>query len=106
MELPDFLKEEPDGFIHFTGHRIGLMHVVDLYNDRYSPEMLADHFPTLPLPLIHKAIAFYLENRDEVDTYIADERTELQRLEATLPRGPSLEELRRRMQSRRSSEAG
>lgn len=100
MELPDFLKEEPDGFIHFTGHRIGLMHVVDLYNDRYSPEMLADHFPTLPLPLIHKAIAFYLENRDEVDTYIADDRAELRRQEARFRGGPSFEELQRRMKAR------
>ena len=100
MELPDFLKEEPDGFIHFTGHRIGLIHVVDLYNDRYSPEMLADHFPTLPLSLIHKAIAFYLENREDVDAYIAEDRAELQRQETMFRGGPSFEELQQRMKAR------
>ena len=52
MNLPDFLAQDKYGFIHDTGHRIGVMHVVDLYREGYSPEMLLDHFPTLCLALL------------------------------------------------------
>ncbi len=70
MQLSDFLTEAPDGEIRLTGHRIGLFHVVEHYNDGDSAEMLASRYPTLPLALVHKVIAFYLDNQEEVDAYI------------------------------------
>jgi hypothetical protein len=42
-----------------------------IYDEGYSAEMLAEEFPTLSLALIHKTIGFYLENRADIDTYIA-----------------------------------
>lgn len=69
MNLPDFLFES-DGEIRFTGHRIGLEHLVDAYNEGDSAEMLASRYPTLSLSLVHRAIAFYLDNQDEVDAYV------------------------------------
>jgi uncharacterized protein (DUF433 family) len=71
MELPDFLNQLPDGEIVLTGHRIGLYHVVRGYNEGESAEMLASRYPTLPLALVHKVIAFYLDHRAEVDAYVA-----------------------------------
>jgi uncharacterized protein (DUF433 family) len=79
MNLPDFLARDRHGYIHLAGHRIGLRHVVELYNDGYTPEMLHDHFPTLSLALIHKVIAFYLENQPEVDAYVQQSREALDR---------------------------
>jgi uncharacterized protein (DUF433 family) len=58
MTLPDFLTQAPDGEIRLAGHRIGLFHVVQGYNEGESAEMLASRYPTLPLSLVHKAIAF------------------------------------------------
>lgn len=71
MNLPEFLTETPDGEVLLSGHRIDLYHVLHYYNDGYSPEMLAGQYPTLPLAVIHKVIAFYLENRDDVGAYLA-----------------------------------
>ncbi len=105
MTLPDFLTQDADGFIRLAGHRIGLHHVVRLYRDGYAPEMLVEHYPTLPLPLIHKLIAFYLENQTDVDAYVAREEAEYER-QAAASSGPSLEELRRRAAARRQAEAG
>jgi uncharacterized protein (DUF433 family) len=106
MKLPDFLAQDKYGYIHLAGHRIGLRHVVDLYNDGYPPEMILDQFPTLSLALIHKIIAFYLENQTEVDAYIAQCRQEIDRLEAaSRQQGPDHAELRRRMQSRYPKES-
>jgi uncharacterized protein (DUF433 family) len=105
MNLPDFLVQDRYGYIHLAGHRIGLRHVVELYNDGYTPEMLHDHFPTLPLALVHKVIAFYLENRDEVDAYIRKSRESLDHLAAVPQQGPDAAELRRRMEALRPKES-
>ena len=100
MNLPELLTQDRDGFIHLTGHRIGLNHVVTLYRDeRYTPEMLADHFPTLTLAQIHKVIAFYLENQDEADGYVSQCLAEVERQAADAQPGPTGEELRRRMEA-------
>src|SRR5262245_19623851 len=106
MTLPDFLTEDPNGFIHVTGHRIGLMHIVDLYRDeRYTPELLEDHFPTLSLANIHKVIAFYLDNKAEVDAYCKAEREGIDRQMAQPNKGPSSQELQRRMEARRKAQS-
>ena len=104
MTLPDFLTEWPYGEIMLQGHRIGLYHVVYYYNEGYSAEMLACQFPTLPLALIHKVIAFYLENKVEVDAYVSKVKKEIDHQAATLPRGPDMNELRRRLDAMQRSQ--
>jgi uncharacterized protein (DUF433 family) len=99
MNLPDFLTQEPDGYIHLTGHRIGLQDVIDRYNEGDSPETLVFEFDSLSLYVINKVIAFYQQNRSEVDAYIAREQAECERQRANTPRVLDFEELRRRMES-------
>lgn len=70
MQLPNFLTQTADNEILLTGHRIGLFHVVQHYNEGESAEMLACRYPTLPLSLVHKTLAFYLDNLAEVDEYV------------------------------------
>jgi uncharacterized protein (DUF433 family) len=105
MILADFLSQNKYGYIHLAGHRIGLMHVVDLYKEGYSPGMLLDQFPTLSLALIHKVIGFYLENQAEVDAYIAQCRAEIEHQASAPQPGPDRAELRRRMEARRRAES-
>lgn len=70
MTLPDFLTQSADGEIRLAGHRIGLYQLVQAYDEGESAEMMASHYPTLSLSLVHKTIAFYLDNRAEVDAYV------------------------------------
>ena len=70
LELPDFLTRNRHGEIRLTGHRIGLLHMVDRYNQGFSPEAILCDYPSLSLALIHKVIAFYLDNQAEVDSYV------------------------------------
>lgn len=104
MELPDFLKREDTDEIRLTGHRIGLFHVVYYYNEGYSPEMLACQYPDLPLALIHKVIAFYLENKAEVDDYVAKCDQELQRQRLANPKRIDLAALRARLDQMQHAE--
>jgi uncharacterized protein (DUF433 family) len=100
MTLPEFLTRHEKGEIRLAGHRIDLFHLVSYYNEGYSAEMLLGQFPTLNLALIHKVIAFYLENKTEVDAYVARCEAEIERSRAATPLAPTLEELRARLQAR------
>jgi len=103
MNLPDFLTAWAHGEIMLKGHRIALHHIVPLYNEGYSAEMLLSRFPTLSLPLIHKVIAFYLENQADVDAYVAAQKAEIDRLAAAPSDGPGTVELRRRLAAVRAA---
>src|SRR3954451_8191033 len=105
MNLPDFLTRHRYGEIRLTGHRIGLFHVVECYKEGYSPEMIVEEFPTLSLALVERVLAFYRENVEEVDRYIAECRAEIDRQAAAPQPGPSFAELRRRMEERNRPEA-
>jgi uncharacterized protein (DUF433 family) len=97
MILPDFLTRETSGEIRLSGHRIGLYHVVQYYNEGYSAEMLACQYPTLPLALIHKTLGFYLENKSEVDAYVADCQDALRQQRGTNSNRLALASLRERL---------
>lgn len=99
MTLPDFLTQDDLGSIRISGHRIGLRHLVNCYNEGHSPEMLLCRYPTLTLALIHKVIAYYLENREAVDAYVAKCEEEIERHRAATPPAPSMAELRRRLEA-------
>ena len=103
MVLPDLLVQDADGYIHLAGHRIGLQDVAYYYNEGCSAEELCEVFPTLPLILVHKVIAFYLEHPTEVDGYVAACETEMERQRAAAPRGPDLAELRRRLAAKQAA---
>jgi uncharacterized protein (DUF433 family) len=104
VDLPSYL-EHADGEIRLTGHRIGLFHVVDRYQEGHSPEMIREELATLPLALIHRVIAFYLENQQEVDAYVADYRAELDRQEAAQPSSAAAVEIRKRLKARHRVES-
>jgi uncharacterized protein (DUF433 family) len=105
MTLPEFLTQGADGYIHVTGHRIGLQDLVYYYNEGYSPETLLETFPTLSLAIVHKVIAFYLEARVDVDAYVAACEAEMERQRAVAPSGPDPAELRRRLASKQAAGA-
>lgn len=71
IPLPEFLNWQ-DGEVRLTGHRINLYGVIRRYEDGYSAEMLALHYPSLSLAHVHKVVAFYLENQRAVSRYVAD----------------------------------
>jgi uncharacterized protein (DUF433 family) len=96
MTLPDFLTRDPDGEVRLTGHRIGLYTVVRCYQQGFPAERIADEFPSLPLALVYKVLAFYLANRADVDPYVAAYGAQLDRQAAQPGPGPDLAELQRR----------
>lgn len=105
MSLPEFLTQDSDGYIHVTGHRIGLQDVVYYYNQGHSPEMLVEVFPTLSLAVIHKVLGYYLEHQAEVNAAVAANESEMEQQRAAAPRGPDATELRRRLAAKQAAGA-
>jgi uncharacterized protein (DUF433 family) len=101
MQLPEFLTRDELGSIRLTGQRVGLAHLLYGYNDGFSPEMLWSEYPAIPLALIHKVIAFYLENQAEVDAYLAQCQDTIEHQRRQPSPGPTVAEMRQRLLARR-----
>jgi uncharacterized protein (DUF433 family) len=97
MELPDFLAHQ-DGEIRLAGSRVGLAHIVRAYRCGDSAEMIALHYPTVSLAHVHKVVAFFLENRSEVNDYVDRIDNELELLRQQSP-APSPAELQARLKT-------
>ncbi|WP_165247227.1 DUF433 domain-containing protein [Paludisphaera soli] len=61
---------------HIAGHRIKVQHIAVWHEQMgMSPEEIAATYPTLELPAVYAALAYYHSHRDEVDADIeADDR--------------------------------
>ena len=94
MTLPDFLTRDDFNEIRLTGHRIGLYTVVRCYREGRRAERIAEEFPSLPLSLVYKVLAFYLDNQAEVDTYVDAYTADLARQGAEHVPGPGETKMR------------
>ena len=106
MQLPDFLYTDSDGEVRFRGHRLRLIDVAARFEEGCLPETIAfDLYPTLDLALVYKAIGFYLEHQAEVGKMIDASEKEIARQALQPGTGPTLAELRRRLEAKRRAEA-
>ena len=105
VPLPDIL-EEVDGEYKVTGHRITLYHIVTAFNERWiGPHSMVFHYPTLSLYEIEKVLEFYRANQEAVLDYVRRYKAVLERLEATLSKGPSKAILLARLEARMKEQA-
>ena len=62
--------EQRDGGYWVAGSRVSLDSIVYAFLDGQSAESIAQSFPVLTLEQVYGAIAFYLANRAEIDSYL------------------------------------
>lgn len=81
--------EYRSGSYWIANSRISLDSIVYAFRDGLSPESILQSFPLLTLEQVYGAIAFYLANRAEIDTYLIEEEAAFdampQPLEADAP---------------------
>ncbi len=98
--------EERNAGLYIAGTRVSLDSVVIRFQEGASAERIVQSFPTLKLSQVYGAIAYYLENEEMFNEYIAEGERELARsvppLSETNPElFDRLEAARRQMGSKR-----
>jgi uncharacterized protein (DUF433 family) len=71
MVLEDYFDFIDTNIIRLKGHRIGIEHVIERYQDGASPEQIQASLPTLTLEEVYATITYYLRHQTEVDDYLA-----------------------------------
>ena len=85
MDVPstDPYIEQRDGGLYIKGSRVSLESVVYSFKEGHAPEAIRnEHFPSLSLPQIYGAIAFYLDHQVEVDRYLKECEREWKEMES------------------------
>jgi uncharacterized protein (DUF433 family) len=86
------LQTDNDGVIRIGQSRVTLQTVIADFHRGASPEKIVHHYPVLTLSQVYVVIGYYLENKQEVDGYVARQRqlaTEARnRVEAEHPNDP------------------
>lgn len=103
--LPDFLAHSPQGSWRIAGTRVSLDSVVYCFLDGATPEEICQDFPALSLAQVYAVIAYYLNNREHVDTYLGREREAIEqvRRDLTARHSDFIRDLRQRLLASRQS---
>jgi uncharacterized protein (DUF433 family) len=91
------LLTDEDGVIRVGGTRVRLDTVLFAFNQGYTAEEIKLQYPTLSLPDIYLAIAYYLNNRDEVDAYLHQREAAAQRTRQEIEAQPEYQQFRERV---------
>ena len=65
------LSADEAGVLRVAGTRVSLDSVIHAFNEGATPEEIAQDFPTLDLAAIYAIASYYLQNRAEVEKYLA-----------------------------------
>jgi uncharacterized protein (DUF433 family) len=85
MEAKSYV-EQRDGGYWVAGTRVSLDSLVYAFREGYTAETLAQSFPVLTLEQVYGAIAYYLANREVIDTYLRQQEADFAQLAQDLSR--------------------
>ncbi len=95
------LHQDADGTIRVIGSRITLDTLIAAFQRGDTPDQIHDGFPTLTLPQIYGAIAWYLNNQSEADEYLKTSEAEANELRETIECQPENIALRQTLRQKR-----
>ena len=92
--------EKREGVYYVAGSRVSLDSLVYVFQNGASPESIREGFDSLTLEEVYGAIAFYLANQAEVDSYLAEQHRRWSDMEKSAT--PARPELRERLERARA----
>ena len=98
------LQEDATGTIRVENTRVTLDTVVLAFREGATAEEIAQRFPAISLGGIYAAIAFYLQNRTEVDAYLARREADAEQTRMKIESRPETKEFRERLLARASGD--
>jgi uncharacterized protein (DUF433 family) len=94
------LEEDADGTIRVENTRVTLDTVVLSFREGATAEEIVESFPAISLASVYAAIAFYLQNRAEIDAYLKRREGDAERLRMAIESRPEAKEFRERLLAR------
>ncbi|HEY8503194.1 MAG TPA: DUF433 domain-containing protein [Gemmataceae bacterium] len=100
------LRADADGVVRVGGTRVTLDTVIAAFKRGATAEQIAHDYPVLDLADVYAAISFYLNRRDEVERYLAEQRREAEEVRARMEARFDPHGIRERLLARRSRKEG
>jgi uncharacterized protein (DUF433 family) len=100
------LSADSDGVVRVAGTRIPLERVVHAFIAGATPEQIAQDFDVLTVEQVYSVVNFYLQNRREVDAYLAESEREAAATRAEIERQFDPSGIRARLLARRNNSNG
>lgn len=100
MSLPDCLEQRDDGAIAVRGHRVSLHLILQGHYSGLSERQIHERFPSLSRENLRTVIAFCEQHPQAVRQYYDRQQSISQQALRDEHRAPSLDELRKREESR------
>ena len=98
------IRTDENGIIRVGDTRVTLDTVIARFHQDDTPEQINQGFPTLKLADIYAVIAYYLNNRPEVDAYLSQQVEQAEELRREIEaRQPKASELRDRLRTHLNS---
>lgn len=76
LSTPDICGGRP----RIAGKRFSVEQIASLNKEGLSPQEILQEYDFLTLAEIHAALAYYYANQEEIEKYLAEEKTEYERL--------------------------
>jgi len=97
--VPLFTDEA--GVLRVAGTRVSLDSIVFAFGQGATPEEIAQDFPTVDLAAVYSIIGYYLQNRAEVEEYLAQRKARHEELKTELEAGFNPHGVRERLLARK-----
>ena len=69
-----------------AGHRVRVVDIVNMHEDQgWSPAEIVEQIPTITLADVYAALAYYHDNRDEIERWIAEDEAFVERMRRASP---------------------
>lgn len=96
---PTPVRIDADGVARVGDTRVRLASIVYRHHQGDSPVEIHESFPSVPLPDIYAAVAYYLRHQAEVDAYLAEQDRLAEQIREELEARPESRDLRERLRA-------
>ena len=99
------LTKTEAGVLRIGDSRVSLDTVIIAFGQGATPEQIVEDYDSLELGEVYAVISYYLQNRDEVETYLARRKVERERLRRQIESRSNPNGIREKLLSRRRNSA-
>jgi len=95
------LTKTEAGVLRVGDSRVSLDTVIIAFGQGATPEQIVEDYDSLELGEVYAVISYYLQNRDEVETYLARRKVEREKLRRQIESRSNPNGIREKLLSRR-----